>query len=115
MESVGVVRILRKPHDTKAGTVGEKIFFGDPTLYEVLGGNAGTEREALAAAMLAESGRRVEACPDERRGDFVADGTLTVEIGGSSKERKGADFVIRDNVDAAAGRTLPLWSLGFLY
>ena len=67
MESVGVVRIIRKPRDTEAGTVGHKLFFGDPTLYEVLGGNTGCAREALVAAMLAEAGHTVEACPDEEQ------------------------------------------------
>ena len=115
MESIGVIRIVRKPNDRKAGTVGEKVFFGDPTLYEVLGGDPGTAREALVVAMLAESGRRVEAAPDERAADFVIDGRVTVEVGGRSKRRKGADFVIRDDTDVAAGTVVPLWSLGFLY
>lgn len=115
MESVGVVRIMRKPNDTKAGTVGEKLFFGDPTLYGVLGGNAGSAREALVAAMVQESGRRLEASADERTGDFIVDGEITLAVGGRAKDRKGADFVIRDNTDEPAGTTLPLWSLGFMY
>lgn len=115
MESVGVVRIIRKPNDSKAGTVGEKLLFGDPTLYDVLGGNVESAREALFVAMLQESGRRVEASPDERSADFVLDGGRTVEIGGRGKERKGADFVVRDDVDVPTGSSLPLWSFGFLY
>ncbi len=115
MESVGVVRIIRKPNDRKAGTVGEKLFFGDPTLYDVLRGDIGTAREALFAAMLAESGLRVEASPDERAADFVVDGRFTVEIGGRKKHRKQADFVVRDDLDVASGSSLPLWMLGFLY
>jgi uncharacterized protein len=115
MESVGVVRIIRKPNDRKAGTVGEKIFFGDPTFYDVLGGNQGTAREALFVAMLQESGRRVEASPDERLADFVLDGSRTVEVGGRSKDRKGADIVVRDDLDVPSGSSLPLWTFGFLY
>ncbi|MFW5884562.1 MAG: hypothetical protein ACOCVW_03695, partial [bacterium] len=30
--------------------VAEKLFFGDPTLYDVLGGNIGSAREALFVA-----------------------------------------------------------------
>lgn len=115
MESVGVIRIVRKPNDTKAGTVGEKVFFGDPTLYDVLGGNLGTAREALVVAMLCESGRTVEASPDERVADFIVDGRLTIEVGGKTKNRKGADYVIRDTIDLPTTQALPLWSLGFLY
>ncbi len=115
MESVGVVRIVRKARDTKAHTAGEKLFFGDPPLYHALGGEPGTEREALTAAMIGEAGRTLFATGDERAGDFVVDGTITIEIGGAKKPRKAADFVVRDDTDVASGTTLPLWSLGFLY
>lgn len=115
MESVGVVRIVRKVRDTKAHTAGEKLFFGDPALYHALDGDTGTEREALTAAMLIEAGKNLYAAGDERRGDFLIDGTITIEIGGTNKQPKAADFVIRDDTDVAAGKTLPLWSLGFMY
>ena len=115
MESVGVVRVIRKPNDTKAGTVGEKVFFGDPTYYDVFAGNIGTAREALVGAMLAESGRAIEASRDERSADFVVDGQVTIEVGGRNKEHKGADFVVRDDIDTPTRSSLPLWSLGFLY
>jgi len=115
MESVGVVRIVRKARDTKAHTVGEKLFFGDPALYHALGGETATEREALAAAMICESGRSLYATPDEEAGDFIVENEITIEVGGARKSRKSADFVIRDDTDVAAGTTLPLWSLGFMY
>ncbi len=115
MESVGVVRIIRKTNDAKANTVGEKVFFGDPTYYGIFRGNLGTAREALVAAMLAESGRRVEASQDERAADFVVNGEITLEVGGKSKNRKSADFVIRDDIDTPTRSSLPLWSLGFLH
>lgn len=115
MESVGVVRIVRKARDTKAHTAGEKLFFADPALYQALGGDPGTEREALAAALISEAGRQLFATTDERTGDFLVDGTITIEIGGAKKPRKSADFVVRDDTDVASGKTLPLWTLGFLY
>jgi len=115
MESIGVLRILRKERDTKARTVGEKLFFGDPTLYAVLGGNLGTAREALAAAMLAEGGRIIESAADETSGDFIVDRKISIEIGGASKVPKKSDYVVRDDIDHPAGKALPLWSLGFLY
>jgi len=115
MESVGVVRIIRKENDTKANTVGDKLFFGDPALYGVLDGDLGSAREAMVAAMLGEAGLRVESTRDETIGDFIVQGTISIEIGGASKKIKKSDFVIRDDIDLPAGRALPLWSLGFMY
>jgi len=52
-------------------------------------------------------------------GDFAitsARGTrirkLKIEVGGASKKPKGADYVIRDDIDYPAGKALPLWLLG---
>ncbi len=118
MESVGIIRIIRKTNETKANTVGDKLFFGDPVYYEILGGNVGNAREALVAAMVSEAGYTIEAHRDETCGDFmidIADTQIIVEVGGKKKKFKNADFVIRDDTDVPTGRTLPLWSLGFLY
>lgn len=122
MESVGVLRIIRIENDRKAKTAGEKLFFSDPAFYAVLRGNTGTAREALVAALCAESGWQVEATRDETSGDFVIsrnlDGTPTkhkLEVGGASKKSKGSDFVIRDDIDFPAGNAIPLWLLGMTY
>ncbi|GAB6276394.1 MAG: hypothetical protein SAMD01599839_09340 [Rectinema sp.] len=122
MESAGVLRIIRKEHDYKARTVGHKLFLGDPALYEALGGDTGTAREALVTAMLQEGGYSVYASSDETICDFVVrggtipgEGRISIEVGGSGKSRKKADFVVRDDLDYASGSAIPLWSLGFLY
>ena len=118
MESVGLIRIIRKTNETKANTVGDKMFFGDPVYYDILGGNVGTAREALVAAMIAEAGHTIEAHGDETCGDFVidiSDTEMKVEVGGKNKKQKKADFVVRDDTDVPTGRTIPLWSLGCLY
>lgn len=122
MESVGVLRIIRVENDTKAKTAGEKLFFSDPALYPVLRGNVGTAREALVAALCAESGWLVEAARNETEGDFVIsrnDGArvvrLKLEGGGASKKIKGADFVIRDDIDFPGGNAIPLWLLGMMH
>jgi predicted AAA+ superfamily ATPase len=115
MESVGVVRIIRKLNDTKANTAGDKLFFGDPALYAVLDGDPGSAREAMVAAMLGEAGMKVESTRDETTGDFIVEGKIAIEIGGASKKIKKADFVIQDDIDLPAGKALPLWSLGFMY
>ncbi len=115
MESVGVVRIIRKSKETKANTVGEKIFFGDPVLYDIFEGNLGTAREALVVSLLTEGGELVEASPEETHGDFLVRGEILIEVGGASKKPKAADFVLRDDLDVPAGKALPLWTLGFRY
>jgi predicted AAA+ superfamily ATPase len=115
MESVGLLRIVRKAHDTKANTVGDKLFFGDPVYYDILGGDSGTAREALVAAMLAEAGHSVASSGDETKADFVINDRLVLEVGGASKRPKQADFVIRDDIDQAIGKAIPLWALGFGY
>ncbi len=122
MESVGILRIMRKENDTKARTAGEKLFFGDPAFYYALEGDRGSAREALVAAMLTEGGCSVFTTADENQGDFAVrcpqeqgNSSILVEIGGSAKERKKADFVIRDDIDYPAGRAIPMWALGFIY
>jgi len=122
MESVGVLRIIRIERDTKARSVGEKLFFADPALYPALRANAGTAREALVAALCAGAGWTVEASRDETQGDFAISRQSTgsvqrhsLEIGGASKKAKAADFVIRDDMDLPGGNAIPLWQLGMSY
>ncbi|MGE4526339.1 MAG: hypothetical protein AB7D24_10675, partial [Sphaerochaeta sp.] len=122
MEAVDLLRIIRKEHDTKAKTAGEKLFFSDPAFYTVLGGNVGNAREAMTAMLCTAGGFLVEAVKDETTGDFVlskpfeaASNHIKIEVGGSSKSLKKADFVIRDDTDYPGGRTIPLWLLGMLY
>ena len=111
MESVGLLRVLRYPHDRKAATAGRKLFFSDPVLYTVLRGNEGTAREAWAAAMIAEHGHHVATSRDEQKGDLVIDDRITLEIGGRTKSRKQADIVVREDIDTAGPGVLPLWQL----
>ena len=122
MESVGILRIIRIENDTKAKTAGEKLFFSDPAFYTVLRGNVGTAREALVAALCAESGWLVEASRNETEGDFVISrnvagitAKLKLEVGGASKKIKSADFVIRDDIDFPGGNAIPLWLLGMTH
>jgi uncharacterized protein len=61
----------------------------------------------------------VETTKDDSTGDFVITSArvtrirkLKIEVGGASKKIKGADYVIRDDIDYPAGKALPLWLLG---
>ncbi|MBN1242729.1 MAG: ATP-binding protein [Spirochaetales bacterium] len=122
MEAIGLLRVVRFENDAKARSIGAKLFFADPAFYGVLGGNAGTMREALVTMLCAESGWLVEAAREETTGDFVItrrDGAsprrFALEVGGASKRRKGSDFVIRDDLDFPTAAALPLWTLGMMY
>jgi len=125
MESVGLVRIVRKERDAKAKSAGDKLFFADPAYYPVLGGNPGTAREAMVAALCADSGWLVESTREETTGDFfirrspgagaVEPATFRLEGGGASNRPKAADFVIRDDIDLPSSNAIPLWLLGMMY
>ncbi len=79
-------------------------------------------REALVAMLCSYGGYVVEATKDETSGDFVLSKSLgntishiKIEVGGSSKSPKKADFVIRDDTDYPGGKNIPLWLLGMMY
>lgn len=113
MEQTALIRILRKPGDHAARSIGAKLFLADPSLYPALGGKEGNAREAFVACALSSAGHKVQTSADERDADFLVDGSFQVEIGGSRKARKKADFVIRDGADYPAPGIIPLWMLGF--
>ncbi len=57
MESVDLLRIIRKEHTTKVKSAGEKLFFSDPAFYTVLGGgDVGNAREALVTMLCSYGG-----------------------------------------------------------
>lgn len=122
MESVGVLRVIRAERDTKAKSAGAKLFFSDPAMYTVLKGNPGTARESFVAAFCAEAGWSVEASRDETLGDFLISNdrqgsriSFRIEVGGSGKQRKRSDFVVRDDIDLPGANAIPLWMLGMMY
>ena len=126
MDAVGALRIIRFPNDTKAKSAGAKLFFADPCLYSVLHGNAGNMREAFVTVLLQETGYTVNASKIETDGDFVISkniggldfGTsprIKIEVGGREKELKKSDWVIRDNADYPAGKSIPLWLLAMAW
>ncbi|MDP2791544.1 MAG: AAA family ATPase [Rectinemataceae bacterium] len=113
MEQTGLIRIVRKPSDHAARSIGAKLFLADPSLYQALSGKEGNAREAFAVCALNSAGHGVQAASDEREADFLVDNAFLVEIGGSRKARKKADFVIRDGADYPVPGRIPLWMMGF--
>ncbi|MEI2421177.1 hypothetical protein V6O07_12965, partial [Arthrospira platensis SPKY2] len=98
MEHAHLIRIIRKKNDTKVHSVGSKMLLNEPSVYDFLGGNRGTAREAYVASACIESGHKVWAASKETEYDFLID-NRKVEVGGRKKERKDADFVVRDDID----------------
>lgn len=118
MEQVGMINIVRFKNDTKARSVGAKMLFSDPCAYWVLHADRGTEREAFVVFCFLQAGYTVYASRDETKGDFEImhdSAAFTVEIGGESKKTKGADWVMRDNTDYPAGKSIPLWPLSMMW
>jgi predicted AAA+ superfamily ATPase len=114
MHHVGLIRIIYREGDTAAFSKGAKIYLFDPSMYHVLGGTTGNVREAFVAHALVNGETNIAACRNEVDGDFVF-GDLTLEIGGKSKGRKNADYVLRDDTELPSGKIIPLWTLGFRY
>lgn len=118
MEHIGLLRIVRIQGDTKARSVGAKMFFADPCAYTVLNADQGTEREAYIANCFAQAGYAVCAMRDEKKGDYIVshgNNMITVEVGGKSKKPKSADFVFRDNTDYPADNAVPFWLAGMMW
>lgn len=115
MEQTGLIRVIRKTRDNAALSIGAKLFLADPSLYRALSGQEGNAREAFVACAIESAGMTIHAESDERRGDFIVDGSLRIEVGGRTKERKSADVVIRDGLDVPSPGVLPLWALGFMW
>lgn len=120
MENVDLLSIIRYKNDIKARSTGAKILFSDPCAYHVLDADKGTEREAFVAFCFTQSGFKVNAIRDERKGDFIVttyEQTLqyTVEVGGEKKKLKGADYVLRDNTDFPTSKSIPFWLLAMMW
>lgn len=113
MEQTGLIRIVRKSSDHAARSIGAKLFLADPSLYPALSGKEGNAREAFVACALHSAGHRVYAARDEEEADFLVDDSFLIEIGGSRKPRKKANFVIRDGADYPVPGVIPLWMMGF--
>lgn len=61
-----------------------------------------------------ETGGKVFAFSDDERGDLMVDDRV-IEVGSKTKEKKGADFVVRGDIDLPVGKAIPMWVWGFEY
>ena len=115
MEQIELINIVRYQNDHRTSGKGAKIFFADPSMYQALGGGSGNFREAFVTMVFRQLGRVFHACKDERQGDFILDKKITLEVGGRNKAIKGAQFVLKDEIDMPGKASIPLWSIGMMY
>jgi predicted AAA+ superfamily ATPase len=102
-------QILRKP---------DKIYLNNSNLLWCF--NASPETGTIRETFLLNQLSNPLSLTYPEHGDFVVNGTWTLEVGGRRKTReqvKGtADgFLVLDNIETGAGQTIPLWLFGFLY
>ena len=97
----------------------EKLFLGDTNLMYALVGSPdpGAVRETFFANQLVASVHEAKA-PEQ--GDFLVDGSLLFEIGGTRKRFMQIrdipnSFVVSDGIELGIGNRLPLWLFGMLY
>ncbi len=113
MKDTSLIRVIQLEGSLKKRSRGEKVFFADPTHYNVLMGNLGNLREAFFCAEADRLKLKVFATDDETHGDFKLD-NLIFEVGGKNKKSKKSDIVLRDNIIISENEKIrPLWSLGF--
>ena len=97
----------------------EKLFLGDTNLMYALVGSPdpGAVRETFFANQLVASVHEAKA---PEHGDFLVDGSLLFEIGGTRKRFMQIrdipnSFVVSDGIELGIGNRLPLWLFGMLY
>lgn len=102
-------QILRKP---------DKIYLNNPNLLWCFNRapKTGTIRETFLLNQASDS--LTVTYPEH--GDFVLNGTWTLEVGGRTKTREqiketANGFLALDDIETGAGQTIPLWLFGFLY
>ena len=119
MEKAGMIMRLKSGDDSlkSLGKV-EKIYLDNTNLICALSGadkNEGNLRETFFMNQV----RVVKDCHASKASDFEVDG-ITFEVGGKNKgfdqvKTQENAYVVKDNIEFATKRTIPLWAFGFLY
>ncbi|TVR15496.1 MAG: ATP-binding protein [Balneolaceae bacterium] len=104
------ISILQKP---------DKVYFENTNLALALNenANAGALRETFFVNQLRNAGHELHLA---KKGDFLIDDKITVEIGGKNKSGKqiaGIEhaYVVKDDIEYAFQNRIPLWMFGLLY
>lgn len=104
------ISILQKP---------DKVYFENSNMAFALNenANAGALRETFFVNQLRNAGHELHLA---KRGDFLIDDRIVVEIGGKNKSGSqiaGLEhaYVVKDDIEYAFQNRIPLWMFGFLY
>jgi len=119
MERAGLIRMLNKHGKSlRVLAKADKLYLDNTNLNHVLSGNpdVGNIRETFFLSQVVGIGK--PELPIEK-GDFYIDG-VTFEVGGKNKSKKqiadtGNAYLVKDDIEAGIGNTIPLWAFGFLY
>jgi uncharacterized protein len=109
--SVHGVSLLNKP---------DKIYLNNTNLIHALADgkpDKGNIRETVFFAHVQDAGITVQY---PKSGDFLIDGTYSIEVGGKDKSGKQLKsskdvYVVADDLERGVGNKIPLWLFGFLY
>lgn len=120
LETSGLFNGLREPgHSDNLLAKIEKLYLGNSNIAFSLSENGiiddGNMREMNFLAWT----RQVSSPTSSRISDFEIDG-ITFEVGGkhkNSSQIKDAEFgyLVKDNLEYASGKSIPIWMFGFLY
>lgn len=97
----------------------DKIYIHNPNILYALASkeNIGTVRESFFVNQLSVK-HTVEY--GKKNGDFLIDGSITIEVGGKDKSFEQIanipqSYVFADGIECPIGKKLPLWMAGLLY
>lgn len=120
LEEAGLIyQLRREARGISIMSKPEKIYLHNTNLSQALTlhkPDKGSERETFFLNQV--SAMYKVNYPD--RGDFIADGRYTIEVGGRKKTgRQIAEaentFIVKDDIEFGSGQSIPLWIFGFLY
>jgi predicted AAA+ superfamily ATPase len=120
LERAGLVRLLPlKGGGFNVLAKPEKIYLDNTNFihaFEPQQPNLGNERETFFFNQVSSVAKVTAA----KRGDFLLDDAITVEVGGRNKTPSqlpdaSSSYLALDNIEYGSGNRIPLWLFGFLY
>ena len=119
LQAAGLIRLLgAKSNGVSIISKPEKLYLDNTNLFSIFCDTPkeGTVRETFFASQLAYEHR----LNYPKQGDFMIDERYVFEIGGAGKrdsqiKNVPQSYVVADNIEIGAFKTVPLWLFGFLY
>ena len=120
LEKSGLFAALHEPgHSDNLLAKPEKLYLGNSNIASALSEDGivddGTMRETNFLAWTSQKHK----VTSSKISDFEIDG-ITFEVGGRKKGGKQIQdaevgYIVKDNLEFASGRSLPIWMFGFIY